>query len=185
MFDTLLESARKPNLRRGATALVSFSAQLLLLTIGILLPLFFTDALPVRRLVTPVEAPVAPLGSRTSRPPTVAEDQLKSELIGRTVLEPQAIPRGVALIQDIAPPASAALPGSYVPGAVPGTGEAGAGVIDDIIRSIPTGAPKVAKPRHAVSQGVLQGRLIRRIEPVYPRGLRFRRVLKARWCCMH
>jgi protein TonB len=54
-----------------------------------------------------------------------------------------------------------------VPGGVPG-GQMG-GVIGGIISSTPVAVPKVATPQRVrVSQGVSQGLLIRKVQPVYP-----------------
>jgi protein TonB len=95
---------------------------------------------------------------------------VQTDIINGELRTPTKIPKKVEMIkEEEAPPpvmASAGVVGG-VPGGVPG-GQMG-GVIGGIISSTPVAVPKVATPQRVrVSQGVSQGLLIHRVQPMYP-----------------
>ena len=96
--------------------------------------------------------------------------QIQSDIVNGQLRTPTKIPEKVQMIkEEEAPPPMMATGGVVggVPGGVPG-GQMG-GVIGGIISSTPVAVPRVATPQRVrVSQGVSQGLLIRKVQPVYP-----------------
>lgn len=170
--DSLIESGNRLRTRRGATTMLSFGLQVFLIGILVLIPLLFTEALPKTQLMTFLVAPPPP--PPPPPPPAAAPvkvvKQIESEIIEGRLRTPTKIPEKVQMIkEEEAPPpvmASGGVVGG-VPGGVPG-GQMG-GVIGGIISSTPVAVPRVATPQRVrVSQGVSQGLLIRKVQPVYP-----------------
>ena len=170
--DSLIESGGRLRTKRGATTLFSFIFQTLLIGVLVLLPLIFTEALPKQQLMTFLVAPPPP--PPPPPPPAAAPvrvvKQIQSDLVNGQLRTPTKIPQKVQIIkEDEAPPPEMATGGVVggVPGGVPG-GQMG-GVIGGIIGNTPVAVPKVATPQKVrVSQGVLQGNLIRDVKPTYP-----------------
>ena len=170
--DSLLESGGRLRTKRGMTTTVSFVLQILLVGILVLIPLLYTEALPKQQLMTFLVAPPPP---PPPPPPPAAVPQrvvkvVQTDIINGELRTPTKIPKKVEMIkEEEAPPpvmASAGVVGG-VPGGVPG-GQMG-GVIGGIISSTPVAVPKVATPQRVrVSQGVSQGLLIHRVQPMYP-----------------
>src|SRR5271167_554159 len=168
--DSLIESGNKFKTKRLSTTILSFTLQVLLICILILIPLIYTDALPKTQLMTFLVAPPPP--PPPPPPPAVAivkVVKMQSEMVNGQLRQPSKIPSKVQMIkEEEAPPdlGAGGVPGG-VPGGIPG-GSAG-GVIGGIISSTPVAVPKVATPQRVrVSQGVSQGLLIRRVQPNYP-----------------
>jgi periplasmic protein TonB len=169
--DSLIESGGKLKTKRGWTSLVSFTLQVGIIGVMILIPLIFTEALPRTQLMTLLVAPPPP---PPPPPPAAAPvhvvKQIQTDIVNGELRTPTKIPKKVEMIkEDEAPPpamASAGVVGG-VPGGVPG-GSMG-GVIGGIISSAPVAVPKIATPQRVrVSQGVSQGLLVRRVQPTYP-----------------
>ena len=170
--DSLIESGRRMKSKRGATTVLSFVLQAILLGILILIPLIYTEALPKQQLMTFLVAPPPP----PPPPPPPAAVQVKvvkqivSEMTNGQLRTPTKIPEKVQMIkEEEAPPPVSGIGGVVggVPGGVPG-GQMG-GVIGGIISSTPVAVPKVATPQKIrVSQGVAQGLLIHQVKPAYP-----------------
>jgi len=172
--DSLLESRRHVNRRRGWTTIVSLAIQGVLLCVAVLVPLIYTEALPRQQLLTLLVAPPPP-----PPPPPAAPEVVKTvravatEMVGGQLRTPTRIPEKIAMIREEQPPPPASSGGVIggVPGGIPG-GQLG-GVIGGIIGSasslnIPK-APKTESPvRVRVSQGVSIGRLVNRVDPLYP-----------------
>jgi protein TonB len=168
--DSLIESGNRFKTKRLSTTILSFSLQVGLICILILIPLIYTDALPKTQLMTFLVAPPPP--PPPPPPPAAAPVKvvkMQSELVNGQLRTPTKIPEKVQMIkEEEAPPdlGAGGVPGG-VPGGIPG-GSAG-GVIGGIISSTPVAVPKVATPQRVrVSQGVSQGLLIRRVQPNYP-----------------
>jgi periplasmic protein TonB len=167
--DSLIESGNRLKTKRGATTILSFVLQMLLLGVLILIPLIYTDALPKQQLMTFLVAPPPP---PPPPPPPAAIPQVKvvrvqSELDNGQLRTPTKIPEKVRMIteEEAPPPAMGGVMGGVV-GGVAG-GSAG-GVIGGIIGST-AAIPKVATPQRVrVSQGVSSGLLIRKVQPNYP-----------------
>lgn len=170
--DSLIESGGRLKTKRGATTVISFVLQALLVGVLVLLPLIFTEALPKQQLMTFLVAPPPP---PPPPPPPAAVPvrvvkQIQSDLVNGQLRTPTKIPQKVQMIkEDEAPPPEMATGGVVggVPGGVPG-GQMG-GVIGGIISSTPVAVPKVATPQRVrVSLGVSQGLLIKKVQPNYP-----------------
>ena len=171
--DSLIESGgRFGAKRRGATTIVSFVLQGILLGILILIPLIYTEALPRQQLMTFLVAPPPP--SPPPPPPAAAPvvkvEKIISEVDQGALRTPTKIPEKVKMNkEEDTPPPSAGIGGVVggVPGGVPG-GQMG-GVIGGIISSTPIAVPKIATPQRVrVSQGVSQGLLVHQVKPTYP-----------------
>jgi len=170
--DSLLESGGRLRTKRGMTTTISFVLQICLVGVLVLIPLLYTEALPKQQLMTFLVAPPPP---PPPPPPPAAVPQrvvkvVQTDIINGELRTPTKIPKKVEMIkEEEAPPpvmASAGVVGG-VPGGVPG-GQMG-GVIGGIISSTPVAVPKVATPQRVrVSQGVSQGLLIHRVQPMYP-----------------
>jgi len=170
--DSLIESGGRLKSKRGMTTTLSFVLQALLVSILILIPLLYTEALPKQQLMTFLVAPPPP----PPPPPPPAATPIKpvkvvqSDIMNGELRTPTKIPKKVEMIkEEEAPPPvmSAAGVVGGVPGGVPG-GQMG-GVIGGIISSTPVAVPKVATPQRVrVSQGVSQGLLVRKVQPAYP-----------------
>lgn len=170
--DSLIESGNRLRTKRGATTLVSFILQVVLVGILVILPLVFTEALPKQQLMTFLVAPPPP----PPPPPPAAATPIKTvkvvqtDIINGQLRTPTKIPEKVQMIkEEEAPPPVMSASGVVggVPGGVPG-GQMG-GVIGGIISSTPVAVPKAAAPQRVrVSQGVSQGLLIKKVQPTYP-----------------
>jgi len=171
--DSLVESGGRLKSKRGATTALSFTLQILLIGVLVLLPLVFTEALPKQQLMTFLVAPPPP---PPPPPPPAAAPEVKivkkvtTELDNGELRTPTKIPKKIQMIkEDEPPPPSSGVAGVVggVPGGVPG-GAVG-GVLGGIISGTPTAVPKVATPQRVrVSQGVSQGLLIHQVKPSYP-----------------
>jgi protein TonB len=177
--DSLLDSSVAPPKRRTWPTLLSFTSQLFLIGLVLLLPLWFTDVLPKQQLLTFLEAPPPPPPPpppAASTPPAAKVVKVTSNIANGRLRTPSRIPAKVEMInEDDAPPPVAATSGVVggVPGGIPG-GQLG-GVIGGIISSSssPAAVPTLSKPvptvkRVRVSPGVIKGLLIYRVEPAYP-----------------
>src|ERR1700690_2399857 len=169
--DSLLESGGKLKTKRGVTTAISFGLQAVLIGVLVVRPLLFTEALPKTQLMSFLVAPPPP--PPPPPPPAAAPvhivKQVQTDIVNGQLRTPTKIPEKVQMIkEDEAPPpmASTGVVGG-VPGGMPG-GQLG-GVIGGIINSTPVAVPKVATPQRVrVSQGVTQGLVIRRVQPMYP-----------------
>jgi len=178
MFEqTFVEGVGKTN--RVWTVMISFFAQILALSVAVLLPMIYFDVLPRTQLTAMFVAPPPP----PPPPPPPAPVPVKMVKIiprqfdaGR-LMAPKTIPKNIAMIkeEELPPPSASAGVVGGVPGGVPG-GTPG-GVIGGIIGSVPTAAPppppppveqKKAPTRIRVGGQVQAANLIRQPKPVYP-----------------
>ena len=172
--DSLIESGGKLSTRRPATAAFSFVLQAVIVGILVLIPLLFTEALPKTQLMTFLVAPPPP--PPPPPPPAVVKvvKKIETEIVNNQLRTPTKIPKKVEMIKEEDTPPSVGVVGG-VPGGVPG-GQMG-GVIGGIISSTPVAVPKVAAPQRVrVSQGVTQGLVIHRVQPIYPQMAKIARV---------
>jgi protein TonB len=174
MFEDMLIDERIRT-KRGKTTILSFTLQALLVSVLVLLPLVFTEALPTRMLETtlvappPPPPPPPPAAAASAAPRKVEDTQVKSELE-----VPVRIPQKVAMLRESMPNAEA---GSAPPstgavvGGVSGGVEGGTigGVMGGVLNSVGSAIPKLAAPnRVKVSSGVTQGLLMHQVKPEYP-----------------
>jgi len=174
--DVLLETNDQQRHRRTVSAVLSFVVQCLLLGVLLLIPLMVTDVLPQQQLLTFLMAPPPPPPPPPAASVAAAKvvKVVESDILNGRLRAPSKIPQSVQMIrEDETPPdlSGGGVPGG-VPGGIPG-GQLG-GVIGGILSSTPNSAavPKLVAPmptkRIRISQGVTEGRLIQKIEPLYP-----------------
>ncbi len=171
--DSLLESGATERRRRGLATTFSFVMECVLVGFLLILPLMFTEALPTQQLLTLLVEPPPPPPPPPPAAAPIAKVVQTDMLNNGQLRTPTRIPQKVQMIrEEEAPPPSVA--GGViggVPGGIPG-GQLG-GVIGGIISSSNSTVivPKVveAVKRIRVSQGVTQGMVISKIEPVYPK----------------
>src|SRR5690242_15569931 len=105
--DSLIESGGRLKTKRGVTTVVSFSLQVLLIGVLVLIPLLFTEALPKQQLMTFLVAPPPP---PPPPPPPAAVPikvvkQIQSDLVNGQLRTPTKIPEKVQMIkEEEAPP---------------------------------------------------------------------------------
>ena len=165
------------------SVLVSFVLQTIMIIIGIIIPLLFTDALPKTQLTSFLVAPPPP---PPPPPPPAAVPIKVVKVIPRQfdagkLMAPKAVPKDIAMIREEELPPSTAVQGVIggIPGGVPG-GVAG-GVLGGIIGGMPSAAPppppppvKVEAPKPVTPQRIRVGgnvqaaMAIRAPKPVYP-----------------
>lgn len=172
---SLLDYAGSDKRRRAGATVISVIVQCLLICVGLIVPLMFTEALPTAQLLgavmlTPPPPPPPPAAAAVAR----VVRQIQSDLLSSGRLRtPSRIPQKVEMIKEEETPPPIPTEGVIggVPGGVPG-GQLG-GVIGGIIGStsnlniVPKLAPSAPK-RVRISQGVTQGMLVHRVEPAYP-----------------
>lgn len=164
--ESILETSWAQHTRRGWTTLTSFGVQLVIIGALLAIPLLQTVGIPLARTVsTPLTMSRRPdPGPTTPTRPFHSSSVELAPMPGR-LLMPTRIPTRIATNDspiessnfdgptiDFSPPSN---PGAYLPTATPGTHP---------VMPIPA-AP--AKPTFRTSL-MLQGSLIRRVEPVYP-----------------
>src|SRR3954453_18537040 len=171
--DSLIESGGRLKTKRGATTLLSFVLEILLVGVLILIPLIYTEALPKQQLMTFLVAPPPPPPPPpppAAAPPVKVIRKIETELDNGQLRTPTKIPQKIQMIkeEEAPPPSMGAGVAGGVPGGVPG-GSMG-GVIGGIIGATSNAAvPKVATPQRVrVSQGVSEGLLIHKVQPSYP-----------------
>src|SRR5215472_7020633 len=166
------------------TVMVAFIAQMVLLTVAVILPMIYFDVLPKTTLQTMLIAPPPP---PPPPPPPAAPAPVKIvKVIPRQfdagkLMAPKSVPKEIAQIkEEELPPATSGAAG--VVGGVPGgvAGGTPGGVLGGIICSVPTAAPpppppppvkKEAPPppkRITIGGNVQQAKLVRQPKPVYP-----------------
>jgi protein TonB len=171
--DVLLEVDSAEKKRRRWSALSSVVLQCVMLATALILPLMFTEALPKAQLLTYLVAPPPPPPPPAAAAPSVQVRRVESDLINGQLRSPSRIPQRVQMIKEDEAPPQINVGGVIggVPGGIPG-GQMN-GVIGGIISSTSniTAVPKlapVAPKRIRISQGVVKGMIIHKVEPPYP-----------------
>jgi len=168
--DSMLETSWAQRIRRSWTTLTSFGLQALIIGLLLLLPLWKTVGLPaVRALATPVSwgAP-PPAAPPVRRQHTVTIVQ--SNLADNVLIAPREVPNHIAKIEETTAPPQMSFDRPGVPG---GTGDgSGDGVWkslnDSLSRTAPPAVPALVPTRTFRTSSMLEGMLIRRVQPVYP-----------------
>jgi protein TonB len=176
MFEqTLLENDKTIASHRGRTTAVSFLLQMVVVTIVVLIPLMFTEALPLKELTTTLVAPPPP---PPPPPPPAAATAVKAQPVAKInptaeLRTPTRIPQKIQTINDAqqgaanAPPTTVAGVTGGVPGGVAG-GTVG-GVLGGVLAGTGSHLPEQPKvQRVRVSQGVTSGLLQHQVKPDYP-----------------
>jgi periplasmic protein TonB len=168
--DSMLETSWAQRSRRSWTTLTSFGLQVVIIAVLLVLPLWKTVGLPsVRALPTPVSwgapPPAVPLVQRQHTVTIV-----QSDLAGNVLIAPREVPNHIAQIEEAEAPPQISYAGPGVPG---GTGNGFRdGVWESFNNSFHPPAPVPVPPAsitHAFrTSSMLEGSLIRRVQPVYP-----------------
>jgi periplasmic protein TonB len=167
--DSMLETSWAQRARRSWTTLTSFGLQVLALGLLLLLPVLKTVGLPsVRTVSTPIT-----LGRRSptplaASPPTAAPSVARNNVAAPIFVAPGRVPRTISMAPDD--------PAPQLPGGPDGTAVSGfpAGSPDGALmppiggirQIVPTLRPPMV--RAVRTSLMLEGNLIRRVEPVYP-----------------
>jgi periplasmic protein TonB len=162
--DYIADNAWANRSHRGWTALASFTAQAVAIAGLLALPLFYTQAMPHLSLLGSVVAPAPPPAPGAARS---AQSRSVSNLAEHALMLPTRIPRFIPASGDAAaaPPDFPAGPGVIgIVGDHPGTGPLIEALGSGLNSRLPV-APSLRPPR--ISH-VMEGNLIRRVQPDYP-----------------
>ena len=168
--DSLLETSWAQRTRRGWTTLTSFGLEAVIIGLLLLLPLLKTVGLPSTR---PISTPVT-VGLRGAQPAAAPRPRNANTTIvasnfdkGRLMM-PTRMPIAIPIGEDQpSAPASGPYDDPYIPGARPGDP-------NGLPSAIPSGNAPIPMPRpapvtHPIRiSSMLEGNLIRRVQPVYP-----------------
>lgn len=165
--DSLVESSGQLGRHNLWTSAFSFTTQMLVAGVLVMLPLIYTEALPKQQLMSFLKAPAPPPGPTPTPLSKAPLAKRASELDDGVLRPPVAIPRNIAMLEE-----EEALPtgGTEVPGSVPGGLPNGVpnSVISTIVRNIAPAMPRIAAQKVRVSSGVAQGLLVHQVTPQYP-----------------
>lgn len=167
MFEqSILESSLVAKTRRGWTTLVSSSLQALLLGLLVLIPVLRPDVLPLlRSLAPPLPLPYQPVARVAGTGHSGGGGGNANALSPFT--QPREIPKGTYSGPDlhrlISGPDHSAGPDIGCPGCPVGIDARMSSVF-----TLPPAVPRPAPPRPVISGGVIEGYLVRQVQPVYP-----------------
>ncbi|HKF01551.1 MAG TPA: energy transducer TonB [Candidatus Sulfotelmatobacter sp.] len=169
--DSLLETSWAYRGRRSWTTLTSFGLQAVVIGLLLLIPLLSTVGVPLNPvLATPVSwgAPPPPPAAAPPRP----NRPIQSNLAGNTVIAPRSIPPIVQMLNENQAPPHVNY--NNDPGVVGSTGPGGAregvwkSLNDSLSRVQPPPPPPATIKREFKTSSMLEGYLIRRVQPNYP-----------------
>jgi len=173
--DSLFATNGHRSPQRGVAAVLSFGVQAVFLSALVLIPLFYTDAIPLGALKSYVEIP-APPGQRSQPPPQQARRPTQphqSNMENGQIVVPIVIPPHAAILHEDPSDVAPAPSGDYIIGATgPGGGNRNAMFRDLMASNMHPVAPvpmNIQTRPTPVSKGVIEGLLISRITPVYPK----------------
>ena len=168
--DAMLETSWAQRQRRSWTTVTSFALQAVVLASLLLIPLLRTVGLPESRVLpTPVSLGAPPPAAPVQRHRAVTI--VESNFADNVLIAPREIPRDVANINETTAPPQV----DY--NAIGVVGSTGRGARDGILNSIagagsrnvlPPPPPPVPSERQFRTSQMLEGNLIRRVEPTYP-----------------
>ena len=171
--DSLLESGGKHSRmqKRGPWATVaSFAFEIALVCVLVVIPLIYTDVLPMQRLACILTAPAPPPAQApaTAEPQESRQTISHSEIDHNRLMTPRSIPQTIArLFENAAPPSNNTIGVPFSTGG-PGTPNGVPGGIP-VITLVVVPPARVAPPKPVpVSSGVSEGLLVRRVQPSYP-----------------
>jgi protein TonB len=153
--------------KKPMTVVISFVGQSIITAILVLIPLIYTEALPRRELMTFLMAPPPPPPPPPPpAPPSPVRVVPRIQPRPQEMVQPKAIPREVAIIQEdpLPPPGPV---GGVVGGIDSGlAGGAAGGVLGGIIAAPPP--PPPPQERIRVGGQVQAARVVNQPRPVYP-----------------
>ncbi|HEY4903439.1 MAG TPA: energy transducer TonB [Candidatus Sulfotelmatobacter sp.] len=165
--DCLLESSWRQRTRRGWTTLSSFGLQAAVMGILLLLPLIRPIALP---FLQPLAAPIAlavPHGLPPAQPLQHSTQITQSNMNNNILIAPSETPNHVLNVDETVAPPQIVAGGEFVPGAT-GSGDPH-GILSGLGNApvaMPAPPPPVAS--HLRVSRMMEGNLIRRVQPEYP-----------------
>jgi len=169
--DSLLETSWAHRGRRGWTTLTSFGVQAIVIGLLLMIPLLTTVGLPVNPIMTTPVSWAAPPPSASMRPQSPTQPN-ESNLSGNVIIAPRSIPHEVQILNETEPPPQVSY--NTEPGVIGSTGPGGAreGVWESINESLsrvqPPSPPPAIIKREFRTSSMLEGSLIRRVQPLYP-----------------
>ncbi|HMK31528.1 MAG TPA: energy transducer TonB [Terriglobales bacterium] len=170
--DSLFASQAIRSRQRRWAATAAFVMQTLCVGILLVIPLLFTEALPVRRWVYGDAIPAPPPPPVASRSDVRSSRPAPAEIVPvHGIQAPREIPRGVPNLpeESLSPPAWSNDGGFGVPGGTgPRTDSLFASVLSESRPAPELPWAAVSKPPTKVSTGVAEGLLISKVTPVYP-----------------
>ena len=167
--DSMLDVSWAQRSRRSWTTLTSFGVQAAAIAALLLFSLLQTVVLPAARVVStrisvgrPAPMPLVP------RPPTGSATTITSNFSGRAFMQPQHIPTIIAMGIDSSEPPP---PGYIGDGVNTGLPPGGGGELPNTIFSgtqpvLPT--PPVPAAHTFRTSSMLEGSIVRRVQPAYP-----------------
>jgi len=169
--ESFLETSWAERGRRSCTTLTSFGLQVVIIGLLLLIPLLTTVGLPSGHALKP------PISLGGSPPPLRPVERhhsttiVQSNIADNVLMAPRSIPRTVRNINETEPPPQVSY--NTDPGVDGATGGARDGIWkslnDSLNRPVPTPvAPPPTIKREFRTSSILQGSLIRRVEPKYP-----------------
>jgi periplasmic protein TonB len=173
MFEEMVVSSPNPKrTNKPWTVFVSMLFQVAFLTILILIPLIYTEALPKTMMATMLTAPPPP---PPPPPPPMAAQVVHVKpqahlMDAGKLMAPKVIPKEVKIIKEDAEPDLGAV---GMTGGVPGgvAGGSMGGVLGGVIGGL-GGAPPPPKPKQTgplrVGGNVQAARILNRVQPIYP-----------------
>jgi periplasmic protein TonB len=168
LFADSLFSSRPELARRGWSTLTSFTLQVLIATVLLILPIFRTTGLPaLRQISTPISlgepAPEGP-AVRPHRGSVMAPAH-PAVIVFR---EPSQTPSIVPAVGDETAPAMPST-GAYIPGSGGSGDRRGiSGLFTEGTRPMLPPAPPKPAPSHFRISHIDEGNLIRKVQPLYP-----------------
>ncbi|HEY6764512.1 MAG TPA: energy transducer TonB [Candidatus Sulfotelmatobacter sp.] len=166
--DSLLENSGAQRSRRGWTTLSSFGLQALIMGILLLLPLIRPIALPfLQPLTTPIALTV-PRGLPPAQQTQRSSAQTQSNMINNIIVAPRTIPNQILHVDELAPPPQITTGTGLAPGATGGQDLRGifGSVGTERASFLPATPPPVAN--HVRVSRMMEGNLLRRVQPEYP-----------------
>jgi len=168
--NAMLETSWAQRSRRNWTTLTSFALQAIVLASLLLIPLLRTVGLPETRILpTPISLGTPPPRTPVQRQRTVTIVQ--SNLVDNVLIAPREIPRHIANVTETTAPPQVSyndlgIVGSTGPGSSNGVRNS---FFDSLSRNvIPPPPPPAPSERQFRTSSMLEGNLIRRVEPTYP-----------------
>lgn len=165
--DSLLISSESPSKQRGLTALVSLILQAIFVGVLIVVPMLFTDALPLRGLKRIADFPAPPRLPHTETIPIVQQSHQQEINIPEAIRVSRNIPRSTIPMVD--PPAlPPTLADPFASNVRTGQTNAPFSDVLNFRRTAPARSGLLPTKHWRVSGGVEQGLLIQEVKPVYP-----------------
>jgi protein TonB len=169
--DSLLETSWAYKGRRSWTTLTSFGLQAVVIGLLLMIPVLTTVGLPLNpRITTPVSwgAPPPAPAVRPERATTL----VRSNFADNVLIAPPSIPRHVSMLDETEPPPQVSYNnGSGVLGST-GNGGSPDGILGSFNNTLPRVSPVAPPPstikREFRQSSMLEGSLIRKVQPVYP-----------------